>query len=167
MKLKYRIYQAILLILYIGLMVFFIIMCKESGNKSSESSQKVATVTANLINTVSGKDVVSSNSESFQRFVRKFIGHFSFFVVLGSVSILFWLSITEIKRFIRIIIHYSIGILFAIVSEFLLEGTTKGRGPSWSDVMLDSFGFIILSTIIVLIYYFIYLKSKNSKKLQD
>ena len=163
MKLGFRIYQSILLILYIGLMVFFVVMCLETGTKSSESSQKVATVTAEVINTVSGEEIVSAESTSFQKFVRKFIGHFSYFVTLGLVSSLFWLSIDSMKSKRRVIIHYFLGFSFAILSEFLLEGTTTGRGPSWSDVMLDSLGFISLSTIIILVYYFLYLRLKRQE----
>lgn len=164
-KVLYRIYQAVLLTLYIGLMVFFVVMCLQNGTKSSQSSARVAEATAEVINTVSGTEKVDPQSPSFQQFVRKFIGHYGYFIALGLVSIFFWLSIKELKHYFRIIPHFSIGIIFAIISEFWLEGTTDGRGPSWKDVGLDTLGFLTLSLFVILGYYLIliYKKKKSNK----
>lgn len=154
----FRIYQVVLLALYIFLMVFFIVKCLENGEKSTESSQVVVDVSAEVINTVRPSNPVNPESPSFQTMIRKLIGHYGFFTLLGLVSTLLYLSLPKPKHYIRIAISYVVGFSFAIISEFLLEGNTSGRGPSWSDVGIDSLGFITLSIIVVAIYYILLLK---------
>lgn len=158
----YKIHQLVLFIIYIALIVFFIIKCLETGDESTKTSQVVVDSTATVINTIHGEGSVDPKDPSFINFVRKFIGHYSYFVVLGGISILFYLSLRDrFKEYLLIIIHYGIGIGFAILSEFLLEGKTMGRGASWADVGIDSLGFITLSIVIIGIYYLIKQKKKN------
>ena len=57
--------------------------------------------------------------------------------------------------------HYVAGIGFAFISEFLLEGNTSGRTASIGDVMLDSGGFISISSILVIVYLIIYFVKKK------
>ena len=158
----YRIHQIVLFIIYISLMVFFIYKCLENGVASSESSAKVATISAEVINKISGKEKVNPSDPSFQSFIRKFIGHYSYFVFLGFISTFFYLSFRKkFKDWILLIISFSIGIVFAVISEFLLEANTSGRGASWSDVGIDVLGFITLSIIIVIIYYIVIFRKKK------
>ena len=159
----YKIHQITLAIIYIALMVFFVCKCLENGADSTESSQRVADATATVINGVAGSGTVDSQSESFHSWVRKFIGHYSYFVLLGSVSTLFYLSLRKkVKDYLLLTISFSVGFIFAVISEFLLEAKTLGRTGSWSDVGIDYLGFITLSIVIVFIYYLI--KFKKSRK---
>lgn len=165
-KTLYVIHQITLATIYIALMVFFVIKCLENGVESSESSQRVADTTATIINGVAGEGTVDPKSDGFQTFVRKFIGHYSYFVALGGISTLFYLSLRKkAKDWLLLTISFGIGLTFAIISEFLLEGKTSGRGASWADVGIDYLGFITLSILIVFIYYFIKFKRKKNNEL--
>lgn len=158
----YKVYQIILFLIYIGLMVFFAVKCIETGVESQASSQKVVDTTAVVINQVAGEGTVDPLDSSFQNFVRKFIGHYGFFVLLGIVSILFHLSFNDkYNDYILVSVSYGVGITYAVLSEFWLEGSTNGRGASWKDVGIDTLGFMTVSFIIVLIYYLIKLKKQK------
>ena len=161
----YKIHQIVLFTIYIALIIFFVLKCLESGIDSSSSSQVVANSIANTINTISGKEKIDPTNPSFLTFIRKFIGHYSYFVILGFISILFYLSFRKkFKDYILIIIHFIIGFSFAFISEFLLEGMTEGRGASILDVGIDSLGFVTLSIVIIGIYYL--KKLKYRKKIE-
>ncbi len=98
-------------------------------------------------------------TDKYLTFIRKLIGHFLYFLILGSVSIIFYLTF-NFK--IRVLIHYIVGFVFALISEFLFEGFTSGRNASFKDVMIDYSGFILLSTIILIIY-----KIHNKKEIES
>ncbi len=145
-------------ILYIGLMIFFTTKCLETGEQSSESSGKVATLIQKVLNTLFNANI--EINDNYLRIIRKLIGHFGFFVVLGITSIVFYLNL-PFKLNIRIILHYVIAFLFAFTTEFLLEGNTDGRTASMNDVFIDYSGFISISTIILLIYLYNVKKMKK------
>lgn len=156
----YKIFQLILIALYGFMVIFFIYQCLKTGVQSSKASDSVAQVVADVEQTITHKEVVIN--DEYKITVRKVIGHFGYFAAFGIVSILLFLSIREIKYItIRIGMHYVAGIGFAFISEFLLEGNTSGRTASIGDVMLDSGGFISISTILVIVYLIIYFVKKK------
>ncbi len=151
----YRIIQIILLISYIGLLVFYTIKSLETGLQSSASSDKISDITADIIENVTQKPV--EKTESFKTSVRKYIGHYSYFVALGFISSLLYFSIKELKLKYRYIIHFSTGLIYALMTEFWFQAVSSGRGPNINDVGLDYLGFSTLSfilSIILLIYYY-------------
>lgn len=146
--------------LYVLLILFFSYKCLETGTKSSESSNFVGTIIKNILNTLFNTHI--EMTDSYTRLIRKLIGHFGFFLVLGSISIIFYLCLHRSLSF-TLIYHYGIGLLFAFVSEFYFEALTDGRSASIKDVLIDYSGFISLSTIILLAYFFIKRRKKNEK----
>lgn len=159
----FRILQILLLVLYIGLIVFYTLKSLENGIKSTESSNKVTDITANVITTVTQKPV--EKTEDFKSFVRKFIGHYSFFVILGTVSVFLYLTLKRLKPHYRFIIHFTTGFIYAAMTEFWFQRVAGSRGPSWNDVGLDYLGFITISIFVTMIYYIIYFH--NKRKLQN
>ncbi len=157
----YRIIQIILLILYIGLLVFYTIKSLETGIESTASSDKISNITADILETLTQKPI--ERTEYFKSSVRKYIGHYSYFVVLGFISILLYLSINEIKLKYRLIIHFSSGLIFAVITEFWFQLVSSDRGPSINDVGLDYLGFITLSFFISLFY----LIGNNIRNIKD
>ena len=155
----FRILQLVLLALYIGLIVFYTLKSLENGTQSTETSNKVADITADVITTVAQKPVVKT--EDFKSFVRKFIGHYSFFVTLGTVSVFLYLTFKSLKSPYRFLIHFSTGFIYAIMTEFWFQKVTVKRGPSWNDVGLDYLGFITISIFVMMIYYIIYFHNKR------
>jgi len=147
---KYICYQIFLTIAYIALIFLFCYMCLQSGGDSSNTSKVIAEGIADAQETITGKEVVVD--DEYIMITRKILGHFGYFMVLGIVSALLYLSLYTLKPFYRISIHYVSGIFFALVSEFMLEASADGRAPSFKDVLIDSLGFISLSTFIVIIW---------------
>ncbi len=125
-------------------------MCLQSGGDSSNTSKVIAEGIADAQETITGKEVVVD--DDYIMITRKILGHFGYFMVLGIVSALLYLSLYTLKPFYRISIHYVSGIFFALVSEFMLEASADGRAPSFKDVLIDALGFISLSTFIVIIW---------------
>lgn len=157
MKYKKYILTIIFGLIYVSLMAFFTYKCLEDGNKSLQSSNKVAEVIKDVAN-----DVFDANikmEDSYITLIRKLVGHFGFFLVLGCSSILFYLSLRR-GTIVTLMYHYIVGFMFALLSEFCFEGNTSGRTASFKDVMIDYSGFILISTIIVLVYYFVIKRRK-------
>ena len=141
---KKRVVNIIFLVIYILLIIWFIFKSLEDGEESSSTSEKVVDIISNIVNL--------EKTDNLRTVVRKLIGHFGYFLLLGITSSLFYLTLSFGKLKYRIIIHYSIGLLLAIFSEFVLEANTNGRTASGLDVIIDYSGFILLSTIIITIY---------------
>ena len=89
-------------------------------------------------------------TDTFSTLVSKLVGHYGYFVVLGVVSIAFYLNIPKISKITAIILHFSVGFLFAFISEFVAERMTSGRHASMVDVLIDMAGLITLSILIII-----------------
>lgn len=161
---KYIVYQIILLISYIALIMFFSYMSMQTGTESSGVSQTVADSVASVEEKVTGKPVVVD--DNYILVIRKIFGHGGFFALFGIVSSLLFLSLYTINIYLRTSIHYVSGILYAFISEFILEASTVGRTPSFSDVALDSVAFVSLSTIIIIIYFIIKHSRRRKEKIR-
>ena len=133
------------------MMVFYIVKSLENGQDSLSSSTSVAQGIAKIDEVITGKTV--KVDENFRHLIRKYIGHYGYFVLFGIISILLYLSLPKLKHYIKIIINYSIGFIFAFMTEFLFQLNAKDRNPSFLDVMIDFGGFVTLSSFIVLFYY--------------
>ena len=156
----YKIYQIVLIIIYASMIAFFCYQCIKDGTSSAQASDTVAKTIADVQTTITQKPVVVD--DTYKISVRKLVGHFGYFMLMGLVSLLLWLSIKEITpKPIILIPHYIVGCGFALFSEFVLEKNTSGRGASLVDVGIDSLGFISLSTIIFVIYFIIYLTKRK------
>lgn len=104
--------------------------------------------------------------KNFFLFIRKSIGHYGAFLVLGIFSSFTWLLFLDKKKKV-----YPISINF--VSGFLIAGLTEiiqifapNRFNSFKDVLIDYSGFLTSSVIIVIIFviYVNYkIKNKNDK----
>lgn len=98
---------------------------------------------------------------SFFLKVRKSIGHFGAFLVLGIFSSLTYLLYFNSKKWkITLPINYLQGIGLAFLTEFI-QLFVPGRVGSLTDVLIDSTGFIISSTIIIIIFIIITCKKKQ------
>ena len=99
--------------------------------------------------------------EQLKGAVRKQIGHFGLFAIDGIIGFLFFLSL-DLKTKNKIIILISTGLTAGVVAE-LLQLIPKGRNCQFSDMLINSGGFMsgaLVSFVILLIIK----KIKSSKK---
>lgn len=108
--------------------------------------------------------------ESFGLFVRKVLGHFSAFAVLGlGFAVSYFLLMRP--RWTYAPCALVSGFLVATMSEvFQLPIFTPDRGPSWVDVMIDTMGVatgIAIASLIIFAYLiFIKVSKKQSLKVR-
>lgn len=147
-----KIYSIIMLIIYILSLILYMFLCYQSGKESSELSKGVSSGVSGIGSAISGTDVtvITPNVNSF---VRKLLGHFGYFLMIGFISYLFYLSIPKYKKIFRYLFHFVIGISFAFMTEFVFEKLALGRGPQIKDVFIDSMGFISSTLVLMFAYY--------------
>ena len=89
---------------------------------------------------------------AFYQKVRKAVGHFGAFLVLGIFSSLtYYLFIDKKKRKLSIIINVSQGLLLAAITE-LIQLMTPGRTGTLFDSSIDMLGFIISAAILTILF---------------
>ena len=109
---------------------------------------------------------LTDNINNFYYYIRKGIGHFGAFLVLGIFSTLFYLLFLRRKLYILgIAINFLFGFLFAGLTE-LIQKFVPGRSGLFSDVIIDYSGFLtsaIFITVLLTIIFVIkmVLKRKN------
>lgn len=103
----------------------------------------------------------SSNSawEKFKGFVRKFIGHFSLFLLTGLFGYLTFRERMKIKKAVAVNTIY--GTCLAVGSE-LLQLIPIDRACAFTDMLIDTMGYILGMLIIIIVIY-LYKKIKNKK----
>lgn len=96
--------------------------------------------------------------------VRKSIGHFGAFLVLGIFSTFTYLMYFDSKKWkISLPINFAQGILLAAITE-IIQLFVPGRVGLLSDVLIDSLGFLISSIIITGIFLFKHFHKKSYDK---
>ncbi len=161
MKKSKIIYSIIITSIYLALLIFYIYMSLSDGGESSDFSLNVSNVIADTLNHMGANIKVD---DSFHNLVRKLIGHFGYFVLIGISSFLFYNLLKNIKFIFRLLIHFSMGFLFALFTEYFLQAYALNRGPSMVDTMIDFGGFSV-SIIVILIYFLIKMKKKKLKEI--
>jgi VanZ family protein len=150
MNQKNKILACVFGILYLILIIYFIKKSFENGETSTESSEAVANIIKNVLNKLFNANI--EMTDNYLCIIRKLVGHFGFNVVLGVVSTLFYINLCLDKK-ITLLLHYIIGFVVAFSSEFLCEAFTSGRSASFYDVLIDYSGFILISTILFIIFF--------------
>ncbi len=143
--------------IYIFLLFFFSYESLKDGKVSANSSNTFRLLLSVLFYLIFKKKLPCDLS--FKIFVRKGIGHFGYFFLLGSISFYFYLSVFKKKTFpIFLFFHVGSGMIFIFLTEFLFQNIAVHRFPSFSDVALDSSGFF-LATLLFL-FFFLILKKR-------
>lgn len=113
---------------------------------------------------VKRQELITDLSAFFYK-VRKAIGHFGAFLVLGIFSTFTYMLYLKNKKWIfSIPINFVAGFLLALLTE-IIQTYIPGRHGSFNDVLIDYSGFIsssIILTIGILVYY--YIKHINTYK---
>ena len=96
------------------------------------------------------QDYIKDLSSFFYK-VRKSLGHFSAFLVLGIFSTFTWLLYCDKKKmFFSIPLNYILGFGIAALTEFI-QLYVPGRYGCYADVKLDFEGFSLSATILTII----------------
>ncbi len=100
--------------------------------------------------TIERQDYIQDLSKFFYQ-VRKGLGHFSAFLILGIFSTITWLLFLNGKKlFLSIPLNYASGFAIAAITE-IIQLYVPGRGGQYKDVLLDFDGFKVSATIITII----------------
>ena len=155
----------VFLVLAIGINAYIIYHSCLSGPQSSEQSSQVVEVAETAINTVKPNTINESNIEAFSTFIRKSIGHFGLFVVSGlftSLATYFFVKDFKwYKHYFAIIISFVIGLSIAITTE-IIQLNVPQRSGEFTDVLIDTSGYLLGLGIIVLILFLV-LRRKKTK----
>lgn len=125
---------------------------------TSASAPEVSTsITLKIIATPYIND---SNFDDFQTFVRKALGHYFFFFIDGVFGFFTFYLFFKNKRIKKTLIStLSVGIFIAALSE-VIQTFIPGRAGRFSDVLIDSAGYLTATLICYLIIY-LYNRKKN------
>lgn len=140
--------------------VFFICYTSSSnGESSSQQSGAFSSLLINIISFIRGEALSSGEINTIHFEIRKFIGHFSLFLINGLLS-LFILKFYYKKRmmFLYLMIF---GIFLASLSE-TLQYFAGGRTFAINDILLDFFGYTFP---IILFYYLSFVSSYYLQKI--
>lgn len=115
--------------------------------------------------TVHKKNVIDDMSE-FMYYVRKGLGHFGAFLILGICSTFAYMLFFRRKLTpVGIILNFALGFLFAGFTEYL-QTLTPGRVGAMSDILIDYSGFltssIIITVVLLTIFIVKYIRLKNN-----
>ena len=159
---KKNVIQIIFFLLYAALMIFFLYECFQPGDKASGQAGWVAEILAKVQSFITGKEVVVD--ANYKLLVTKLVGHYGIFVLIGLFSIIYHLTLDGFNRFIRILVHFVIGVGFAFGTEFVAEAVTSGRTASIVDVGIDTLGLITLSVPIIIVYLIVILRRERKMR---
>ncbi len=147
----------IFLVCYIFITIVIFTKAVEDGETSAESSDQITDIVVDTIDTITpGEESITDkfDIEDIRYFIRKAIGHFGIFLVLGVfASLTYYLFIK--RKLVSCIITIIVGFVTAGLSE-ILQGIPADRGPSFNDVLIDYAGYMIAVLLFSLIFYLPY-----------
>lgn len=111
------------------------------------------------------KKPLINDFETFTGKLRKGLGHFGIFLLMGIFSTFVYFLFFKKKQWtVGIILNFAVGFLIAGISEFI-QTKVPNRTGCWSDVILDFTGFScssVLITIVVVMMAIVSYKKKQS-----
>ncbi len=162
MKKKNKVLSIILFIIYLVMLIFFIYECFQDGASAGKQAGFFSNIIAKIEEFFTGKEVIIT--DKYRYYVSKIFGHYGYFVLLGLVSIIFYMSLKNINIWIRISLHFGVALIYAFASEFIAEALTSGRTASIKDVGIDYLGFITISLPYVIAYFTYHYHKKKKEK---
>lgn len=146
-----------LLVITTALSIFIILSSCLTGNQSTEQSGFIVNLFKSIINFFSPDAINPYNIDSFSAIIRKLVGHFGLFLVLGIfTSFSFSMYINDIsfikkKRLLSIFIILTYGMLLAMLTE-RIQLFIPNRSGEIKDILIDFSGYLLSSFPILLFY---------------
>ena len=113
-------------------------------------------ITSNINLVINRKNFIQNVTE-FMRTIRKLVGHFGAFALLGIFSTLTYFMFFRKKLFlVGVAINFSTAFGFAAFTEWV-QTMTPGRAGRFADVLIDYYGFLLTAVTITLVIALIWL----------
>ena len=164
MSKKRKIFNWVIFGLAIAINVFILVNAFLDGSTSTKESDGFSHAAADVINTVSPNTITNENFPSFAGFNRKLFGHFLLFVLSGLTSTFSIHNFIKYpkwgKSYFILAFSMAFGVVFATLSE-LAQLTTNGRAFAFTDILIDSGGYLLGNLVIFII---LFVKERKVKK---
>lgn len=152
--------------LFAALWVYLVVQAAMPAEQSSQESGRITAAIGFVLNRIFPDPEglnrpITERWPWFSGFVRKAIGHFGAFGLLGVFATLALWFTTEKKT--RYPISLAIGVFTAALTE-CVQLFADGRAGMFSDVLLDSAGYLLGGVITVLFAILIGTKKKKREK---
>ncbi len=157
-----RYLKYLFLIIFISITIFIFVKAGASAEESTADSDQVTDIVVGTIDQIRpGEESIVDiyGIDQVKQFIRKGIGHFGLFLVLG---------IFGVPTFILFIKKHYLAIIFELITGFMIAGISEmiqifasNRGPSFKDVLLDFSGYLTSSILILGIVLIIYIIRKK------
>lgn len=148
----------VFLVIYLSLTIFIFVRASASGEQSSKESDQVTDIVVGAIDQLNPSDesiVDIYGIDKVKNFIRKGIGHFGLFLVLGAFGVPTFILFIK-KHYLAIILELISGFTIAGISE-IIQIFADNRGPSFKDVLLDFSGYLTSSLLIGVVIFIIYI----------
>ena len=131
----------------------------QRAEESSEVSKGVTEVVVEVINDVTNSNITVEEAGGV---VRKVIGHFMWFGLIGIFGYLTFRSFFFKKYYLTLAIGIPSGFVIAVISE-LLQMLSSGRSCEFRDMMIDLGGYLTAFIVFIIVYMIIFLINKRKK----
>ena len=141
-------------VLILGVIVFIFANSLKTGTESADDSEVITVFIKGLL----GKLGITADKDTVTLIVRK-CAHFSEYFLLSAIIFSAFYYFTKNKY----LPFLSTGICFivALTDEFVFQRMTYGRGPLFTDVLIDTGGAAAAGVLLFLI---IFIKERSHKK---
>ena len=152
---------------------------KGSGATITEEGKLIATELGDIvIRATSTQDekifvefrVRVSPYENFHTFVRKLIGHFTAFAILGvGFAVTYFLLFGRARKISPIVALISSAVVAGVTEILQMPIFTQNRGPSFKDVVLDTEGAAwgVLGTVVLIFLFFLIVRLISKRKYEQ
>ena len=169
MSKKRKIFNWVIFGLAIAINVFILVNAFLDGATSSKESDGFSHAAADVINSISADTITKENFPAFAGFNRKLFGHFLLFVLSGlttTFSIHNFIKHPKFgKSYLILAFSMAFGVVFATLSE-LAQFVTDGRVFAFTDILIDSGGYLLGNLIIFIILFVSERKKQKNPELQ-
>ena len=138
----------------LGWVIFIWSNSAKTGEESGKASSQVHEVVNEVAQNVGIEEPIS------ERTVRK-SAHFGEYMILGLIVCVDMIFISNVffnrsvtARSLSLLVSIPFSVTIAMIDEFVIQGSTEGRGPSFTDVLIDLSG-TTLGFILILIGFLI------------
>lgn len=147
----------------LGGVIFIWSNSAKTGEESGKASSQVHEVVNEVAQNVGIEEPIS------ERTVRK-SAHFGEYMILGLIVCIDMIFISNVffnrsvtTRSLSLLVSIPFSVIIAMIDEFVIQGSTEGRGPSFTDVLIDLSG-TTLGFILILIGFLIAVCVANRRK---